>query len=84
MQTFPGMSLSLPAAGRAIVLRIKPPEASCPYGLPSLTSPRLPALRAALALVRWPVRAAPNAAGGARRAAAVRGHRSGGPLFRLP
>ncbi|MFC3338083.1 hypothetical protein ACFOEY_06155 [Paracandidimonas soli] len=48
------MSLRLTAAGRALVLRIKPPAASCPSGLPSLTSPRLPALRAALALGHWP------------------------------
>jgi hypothetical protein len=36
-------------AGRAVVLRIEPPVASRPFGLPSLTPSRLLALRAALA-----------------------------------
>src|SRR5690606_31617834 len=49
-----GVSLRLTAAGRAVVLRIKPPAASCPFGLPSLTSSRLSALRAVLALGCWP------------------------------
>ena len=36
-------------AGRAVVLRIEPPVASRPFGLPSLTPSRQSALRAALA-----------------------------------
>ena len=59
------MSLCLSAAGRAVVLRNKLPAASCPFGLPSLTSPRLPALRAALALGRWPKSEPPRARLGA-------------------
>ena len=42
----------LPAVpGRAVVLRIEPPAASRPFGLPSLTPSRRSALRALLALV---------------------------------
>jgi hypothetical protein len=36
-------------AGRAVVLRIEPPVASRPFGLPSLTPSRQSALRTALA-----------------------------------
>jgi hypothetical protein len=36
-------------AGRAVVLRIEPPVASRPFGLPSLTRSRLSALRTAFA-----------------------------------
>lgn len=45
-----GVPLHLPATGRAVMLRIKAPAASCPFGLPSITSPRLPALRTSCAL----------------------------------
>lgn len=56
-----GVSLRLSAPGRAVVLRSKPPAASRPFGLPSLTSSRRPALRASLAYgPGGPVGAAPG------------------------